>query len=369
MKLALRELRRRPGRFAVATGALAIITVLLLLLGGLTDGLFLGSTGAIRAQDADVFVYSADSRDSFLRSRIPPELRAEVQAVTGVEAVGGLGIALLGARVPGETELADVAVVGYELPPEGVPEPPPPGQAWADERLRASGVDRGDTLLVGPAEVPVEVIGFVDDTNYLLQGALWVEPSTWREIQNSSRPDATIGDGIFQALVVQGADGVKGAQALADLIDTETGGATSSLTKDQAVFSLPGTRSQNSTFNAIIGVTFFVAGLVVALFFALLTIERTGLYGVLKAMGASSWQLFVGLVVQAVAVALVAYTIGGVITLALAAVIPPGIPVLFETSRAVSIAVGLVATAVIGGAISLRRIVRIDPASAIGQAG
>ena len=39
-------------------------------LGGLLDGLYLGSTGAIRAQKADVIVYSQSARDSFLRSRI-----------------------------------------------------------------------------------------------------------------------------------------------------------------------------------------------------------------------------------------------------------------------------------------------------------
>lgn len=37
---------------------LTLIVVLLLFLGGLLDGLFLGSTGAISAQKADVFVYS-----------------------------------------------------------------------------------------------------------------------------------------------------------------------------------------------------------------------------------------------------------------------------------------------------------------------
>ena len=39
MRLALRELRRRPGRFATATVILTLIAVLLMFLGGLLDGL------------------------------------------------------------------------------------------------------------------------------------------------------------------------------------------------------------------------------------------------------------------------------------------------------------------------------------------
>ncbi len=107
-KLPLRELRRRPSRFVVATVVLSFLATLLLFLGGLLDGLYLGSTGAIRAQRADAIVFSASARDSFLRSRITADVRATVEGVDGVDRVGGLAFALLGAQVPGESTLADV---------------------------------------------------------------------------------------------------------------------------------------------------------------------------------------------------------------------------------------------------------------------
>jgi putative ABC transport system permease protein len=366
MRLAVREMQRRPLRFVVATVLITFLTILILGLGGLLDGLFLGSTGAIRAQQADVFVYSENSRESFLRSRITPEIRSRVEATPGVEDTGGLGLALVGAQVPGEDELADAAVIGYELAPSGVPdEQPPPNHAWADERLKASGVEVGDTLRVGPAEVPITVDGFVQDTNYLLQGALWVEPDTWRQVQNLSRPDARVGDGVFQVLLVNGGGA---PQDLADAIDAATSGATSSLTRDQAVQSLPGTREQQATFTFIIVATFLVALLVVALFFALLVRERTGLYGVLKAIGASTRQLFTGLVVQAVLVSTTAFAIGAVLVFLLSRVIPANVPFQFQPNRLVWTLVVLVVVSILGGALSLRRVATIDPASAIGSA-
>ena len=51
-------------------------------------------------------------------------------------------------------------------------------------------------LGVGPQQIPVKVRGWVKDTNYLLQGALWVEPSTWRRVQETSRPDARVANGL-----------------------------------------------------------------------------------------------------------------------------------------------------------------------------
>ena len=64
MRLALRELVRRPARFAAAAVTLTLIAVLLMFLGTLLDGLVRNATGAVRAQGADAFVFSADSRAS-----------------------------------------------------------------------------------------------------------------------------------------------------------------------------------------------------------------------------------------------------------------------------------------------------------------
>ena len=361
MNLALTELRRRPSRFTVATVVLTFLSLLLLLLGGLLDGLYLGSTGAIRAQEADVIVYSDSARDSFLRSRITADMREQVEGVDGVTEVGGLGFTLLGATVPGESDLADVAVAGYELAPAGVPDPPPAGHAWADDRLRDAGVAIGDTLLVGPAATPIVVDGWVEDTNYLQQGGLWVTLDTWRAVQNANRPDAFVAEGVVQVLVVRG-DGDIGPA-----IDAATG-STASLTRDEAVNALPGVKEQGSTFNAIIYSTLAVVLAVVGLFFSLLTLERTGLYGVLKAIGASTRRLFVGVVLQAVVVAVIAFVIGGALAALADRALPAEVPLQLTTGRYVFTFVALIVAAVLGSAVSLRRVTRIDPASAIGSA-
>jgi putative ABC transport system permease protein len=365
MIIALRELRRNPRRFVTATVVLTLLVVLLLFLGGLLDGLYLGSTGALRAQRADVIVYSADANDSIIRSRIDPELRALVTRTPGVTAVGGLGITLAGTTVPGRDQLVSTAVIGYERSPRGVPAPPPAGAAWADRRLTAFGVHIGQVLRVGPQRVPVTVRGWVDDTNYLLQGALWVEPSTWRRVQETSRPDARVASGTFQVLAVSG---TAPAARLAATIDAATHGETKSLTKSEAVLSSPGTREQKSTFAGIIDVTFLVVALVVALFFVLLTIERTALYGVLKAIGAPTSRLVAGLLAQALVIGVVAFIVGELIALALARAIPAQVPLTLQPSRGVTTFVGILLAAAFGGLASLRRIARTDPIAAIGAA-
>jgi putative ABC transport system permease protein len=368
VKLAFRELVRRPGRFATATAVLTLIAVLLIFLGGLLDGLIRSATGALEARDADLIVFSESSQASFLRSRIDPATRSAIEGVDGVAATGGVGVVLLGARVPGNEprDLANVAVWGYELASDQIPEPPDAGEAWADKALQADGVELGDELLVGPAQQPVRVIGWVDDTSYSGQAGLWTNTSTWRSVLSTNRPDATLAPGTFQAIEVVG--GGRDVTELATAINAATGGGTVSLTVGEAIEAIPGVTAQRTTFNQILGVTVVIALVVIALFFALLTVERSGLYGILKAVGARSSTIFGGLIIQAVVVTLIASSVAAAAAVVLDMVIPPGsIPLYISPARILTSVVLLLIAAVLGCAFSLRRVLRVDPASALGS--
>ena len=158
------------------------------------------------------------------------------------------------------------------------------------------------------------------------------------------------------------------ASAVARRIDRATGDATATVSRAEAADAIGGVRQQRSVFNQIIGVTLVIAVVVVALFFALLTVERIGLYGMLKAIGARSRTLVGGVVAQAVVVALIAAAIGSGFALLLDRTLPPGtIPYLLLPSRVIISSVALVLAAVAGSAFSLRRLLRVDPASAIGR--
>ncbi|GAA2094933.1 FtsX-like permease family protein [Microlunatus panaciterrae] len=368
MRLAWRELRRQPSRFAIAAAILSLIAILLMFLGGLLDGLVGDATGPLQAQRADLVVYSAKSEDTLGRSRIGSATRSQVERSAGPAAVGGLGTVSLGARLDGRgpRDLVSISLYGYELAPQGLPVvPPATGEVIADDSLRAEGIRAGDTIWLGPDRTPVTVIGFDGtDTSYG-SGTVWGSLRTWRQVLAANQPGLPFGADDTQALVIR-LDPTQTGD-LAASIDAATGGDTHTLSIAAAADAIPGVQAQRSTFNQIIGVTVAIAIVVVALFFALLTVERTGRYGVLKAIGAGTGTLFAGVALQAVLVTVVASIIGVATTLMFGALIPPGsIPFRIRPTRlAGSVAVLLVA-AVVGSAFSLRRVLRIDPAAAIG---
>lgn len=367
MRLALKELRREPGRFGVATVTLTLIAILLMFLGGLLDGLIQSATGAYRAQPGQLIVYSETANDTLAGSRIEPTLRAGVEDAVGTAGtVGGIGEISLGARVDGgdERALESVSLRGYELAPAGLPdEAPAAGEVWADPDL-AEVYEEGQVLLLGPARSEVTVVGFLEESATPSLGGLWGSLETWRAVLAESRPGSAMGEETVQGLIVS----LEDAAAAADVAAAVDGAnPTRTLTIDDAVLAIPGVSAQNSTFSQIIGVTLAIALVVVALFFALLTVERLGLYSVLKAIGARTSTIFSGVVVQALVVTLIASAIGVAMTIGAGASIPAGsLPFAVEPSRLLT-SVGFMAlAAVVGSAFSLRRVVRIDPAEAIG---
>jgi putative ABC transport system permease protein len=369
VRLALRELRRSPGRFGIAAAILALIALLLMFLGGLLDGLLASSTGAYRAQQADLIAYSGSARKSLPRSHIAPELREVAEATDGVTEVGAFGTLQVAARPgddPSTRDLISTVLIGYQMAPAGLPaDPPAEGTVIADSTITADGVREGDTLLLGATRTPVKVVGFVDDTQYSGQASLWGSIDTWRSVSEAVRP-GTAGDTV-QALLVRTSGA--SAPAVADRMEEASDGRLEVLTLADAIEAIPGVSQQRSTFNQIIGVTVVIAVVVVALFFALITLERTALYGVLKAIGASSGRLFVGIATQAVVVTIFAAVVGALVAGVVGLVIPAGsIPFALSAGRvAVSMAF-LVVAALAGCAFSLRRVLRIDPAAAIGAA-
>ena len=113
-------------------------------------------------------------------------------------------------------------------------------------------------------------------------------------------------------------------------------------------------------------VSFVVVGLVTALFFALITLEKRSQFAILKAIGSSNRFLLEGLVVQALIATMAGYALGFGLSRLLALVLPSTVPVAFLPSTALSLFLATFAMGALGGLFSFRRIVRIDPASALG---
>jgi hemin transport system permease protein len=362
MRIAFKELIRQPRRFLSVGGALTMLVVLLVVLGGFLDGLELNQTGPYRAHEGRLLVFSDKSELLVQRSQVNAGQAAQLAAADGVAAVGALNL-VQSTTTDGQGEIVDIVLFGYDLPTDLIPPPPAGGGAVVDKALAdRNDVSVGDTLLIGATAEPIVVAGIVSD---LSQGSpsVWVSSERWREIVELGNPAALRPEGVNQALVIEPSNGA-GTDALARSLAAVDG--VSVVTPNEAIDALPVVQQQSSTFQGIIGVTFVVTLLVVALFFTLITLERFDLYAVLKALGARTGNLMAGISTQALGVSLVALALGFGLSVVFVGLLPAELPVRLEATRMLQTAVGVLASALLGSLFTLRRILRIDPAQAIG---
>ena len=359
------ELTRTKGRFGAVVGALALIVFLVLVLGALADGLFYGATGAVRSTNATAYAFSADAEGSLIRSRLEQSDVAALAAAPGVEAAGPVGVLLTGGTGP-EGDV-DLAIFGLDVGGPGTPTTlvqgrlPTSGEvgvAAVDTRLQDDGIDLGSRLSVG--DVSVEVVGFVADSTYQLQPSVWTSVDDWRAMRDAVRPELRGQPTAINAVALvtsAGADLTAIAAAL-------PGSAV--LTAEAVGLAIPGVEQQASTLNSIIYTTVAVAALVVALFFALLVLEKRELFAALKALGSSTWALGRAVLIQALIASILGVVIGTIIARLFGLIIPATVPTLFRTDTLIQIAAFTIVAGIVGAAFSLRRLARIDPATAIG---
>lgn len=367
--LALREIQRGKGRFAAIVAALSLIVFLVLVLGALSDGLFFGATGAVRSTTATAYVFSEDAEGSLVRSRLDESDVAAVAAAPGVVAASPVGVLLTGGTGPDGP--LDLAVFGLDMGAaagtpttlvEGrLPKTGEDGVAAVDTTLRDDGVSIGSTISVGDASF--EVVGFVADAAYQLQPTAWTSVATWRAMRDAVRPELRGQPTSVNAFAVV-TDGTPDAASLAAITTAAPG--TVALTAAETGLAIPGVKQQVSTLNSIIYTTLAVAGLVVALFFALLVLEKRELFAALKALGSSTSRLGRGVIAQAFIASLLGIVFGALFARLFGLVIPATVPALFRTETLFTISIFTVVAGVVGALFSLRRIARIDPATAIG---
>ncbi len=366
MNLAVAELRRAKGRYSAISSALALIVFLVLVLGALSDGLFFGGTGAVRASTAQAYAFSDDAEGSLVRSRLPlanEQVLEEVDGITQATAIGTLITST--ASVPGG---ADLVVMGFQPEPDpaGVPSSvragrlPGPGEpdvVAVDEALADVGLGLGTTLEVGG--VPVTVVGVVEDAGYQGLPTAWLAFPTYASMREAVRPESAglaVEASVFGLALDEG--------VALDQLDVPAGTVLAS--SEETYLAIPGVREQKSSLNAIVSASLVVAGLVVALFFALVVLEKRELFAALKALGASTRRLAGGVVLQALGATATAVVVGALLARGLGAVLPADIPFLFRVPTLAFSAGLTVAAGVVGALLSLRRISRIDPATALG---
>ncbi len=380
--LALKEIWRGRGRFILFSMVIALITVLVLFVAALAEGLGSGNREYLEKLNADLIVYQSNVDLSVGASRLGVDRLSEVRRVPGVQTVGPIGTASAALILGDDRKPLNVALIGVE---PGLPGEPPAlkGAGLRSRRSKEAVIDRqtalraglevGDTLTVKSIQDTQEqfynlrVVGISDNRQFSLQPSVFVPISTWDEI----RPQAAIG-GVPDAEVVANVIGVRVANpaeaaAVAKQIERDVKDVVA-VDRVTAYEATPGYSAQQSTLDTQGYFALLIGVLVIGGFFQILTLQKVAQIGMLKAIGASNLTVGLASIIQIIAVTVIGVFIGAVVTLLLSLSFPPTIPIVFAPSAVWTAVVSLLLIGPIGGLVSVRYSLKVEPLTALGLA-
>lgn len=357
MFLALAEIRHSKLRYALIMMTIALIGYLTFILTALAFGLAQSNRSAVDSWNASGIVLNADADGNLRQSTLSA---AQVSTATGTQgsaAVGELSAIVTHPNATGKStaELLGIRRGEFIYDSMNLTQGRRFSSAHevvADDSMKTQGYALGDKVKVGSDNTELTIVGFVHNAKLSVAPVIYLPLETWHDIKYSSA-----------------SPGAETPQASAVVLNSDAPAASPEGTErlDIAAFieKLPGYSAQNITFSIMIGFLFVITLVIIAIFQYILTMQKIPHYMVLKIQGIPTGFLVRSMLLQALFIGLTGVTVAAVLTAATALVIPPSVPMSFNTSLLAAAAVAIVAMSALGSLASVRTIATIKPTSIV----
>ncbi|MFS4967912.1 FtsX-like permease family protein [Staphylococcus aureus] len=349
MFLAWNEIRRNKLKFGLIIGVLTMISYLLFLLSGLANGLINMNKEGIDKWQADAIVLNKDANQTVQQSVFnKKDIENKYKKQATLKQTGEI--------VSNGHQKDNVLVFGVEKSSFLVPslieghKATKDNEVLADETLKNKGFKIGDTLSLSQSDEKLHIVGFTESAKYNASPVIFTNDATIAKIN----PRLT-GDKI-NAVVVRDTNWK----------DKKLNQELESVSINDFIENLPGYKPQNLTLNFMISFLFVISATVIGIFLYVMTLQKTSLFGILKAQGFTNGYLANVVISQTLILALFGTAFGLLLTGVTGAFLPDAVPVKFDVLTLLVFAIVLMIVSVLGSLFSILTIRKIDPLKAIG---
>lgn len=349
MFLAWNEIRRNKLKFGLIIGVLTMISYLLFLLSGLTNGLINMNKEGIDKWQADAIVLNKDANQTVQQSVFnKKDIENKYKKQATLKQTGEI--------VSNGHQKDNVLVFGVEKSSFLVPslieghKATKDNEVLADETLKNKGFKIGDTLTLSQSDEKLHIVGFTESAKYNASPVIFTNDATIAKIN----PRLT-GDKI-NAVVVRDTNWK----------DKKLNQELEAVSINDFIENLLGYKPQNLTLNFMISFLFVISATVIGIFLYVMTLQKTSLFGILKAQGFTNGYLANVVISQTLILALFGTAFGLLLTGVTGAFLPDAVPVKFDVLTLLVFAIVLMIVSVLGSLFSILTIRKIDPLKAIG---
>jgi putative ABC transport system permease protein len=374
--LAVKEVVRNRGRFLLVALVIALITLLVLFIAALGEGLANGNRQYVASLDAQLIVFLEKSDYSISASRLQTNTVKAIRRVDGVADAGPIYTS--NTEIVSVSEPLKVSMLGAEAGRPGMPSIID-GRNFRGGEAREAVMDRnvalrselkiGDTIQIRSTQgtddkfFDLVIVGLVDGQSYFFQPTIFVPSATWEKIRPQSEAELNSDTPYPNIIAVKLVDPTQ-----VDAMSTRIVNDVSNIeiaTLETTINNIPGYSAQQGTVQTQGVFTLLIGILVIGGFFQIQILQKVPQIGVLKAIGSSNSVVGLSAVIQIIVVTALGVGIGGGMTYLFSLGFPPTIPLVFNGARSLIAVALLLVIGPLGGMVSIIYAVRIEPLKAL----
>ena len=378
MFIALRDLAFAKGRFLLMATVVALVAFLMTLLSGLATGLIRNNISGLMALDVSHIAFEYNKKPNYRNSMIDREMWEGWREHPRVMDTQPLGHTMFMARTEADLPLDDVVLWGID--PGSFLEPTVTrGEQLGRlengviiaSKLVEKGIDIGDTFILDRVLTELEVIGVTDEHYIGHVPIIYTLLPKWQEATygppGGPPPGEKLPSILFDyasVIALQLEPGTRPDEL--EPTDVELGTVT--IDKNTAYTASSGYVEEVQSVQMIQAFLIIISAVVMGAFFSVWTIQRTKEIGLVKALGASNAYLLRDSLGQVLLLMITAAAIGTLAAIQVGRTLEASsFPFMLVPETVAASAVMLVIAGLIGSALSLRLILKIDPIIALGR--
>jgi putative ABC transport system permease protein len=374
--LAIKEVIRNRGRFFLVALVIALITVLVLFIAALGEGLSDANRQYVANLDAQLIVFLEKSDYSITASRLETNTAKAVRRVEGVANAGPIYTS--NSEIVSLPEPLKISMLGVEADRPGMP-PLLEGRYFRGGGAREAVMDMsvaqrtnlkiGDEIEIRSTQgtddqfYTLEIVGLVDEQAYFFQPTIFVPATTWELMRPQSESDLN-SDTPFPNIIAVKLTDPSQAEAMKTRLEDQISNIEVA-DIETTINNIPGYTAQQGTVQTQGVFTLLIGILVIGGFFQIQILQKVPQIGVLKAIGSSNFVVGLAAIIQIIIVTAMGVGLGAGLNYLFSLGLPPAIPLAFNGTRSLIAIALLLFIGPLGGMVSIIYAVRIEPLKAL----
>ncbi|PID25330.1 ABC transporter permease [Sporosarcina sp. P7] len=340
MKIAWKEMKKSKAKFLILGSIIFLVSFLTFIISGLANGLSQDNAALIKDLPDGQFYLSKDADSTYNLSKIDEEIQKQILMDNPNATAFSVQMGFVNDAEDKQHSVAFVASTE-----SGLFENVKDGEIVLDSSLKENGIEVGDVLTNNQFSGEFIVKGFVDQQKYSHAPVAFIGMTNYQEIYRVME---------MQTIFIPGEE-------------APTLSALDSFSNKEFLNAIPSYSAEQMSLNMIVWFLVIISGMLFAIFFYMMNVQKIGLYGILKAIGMRTISLFKMIWYQMLVITAISLALSITLSQAFSFVAPEGMPFHLTMDTVWMLSAVFMAVGFIGATISGIQVKNIEPLQAIQQ--